>query len=790
MSASPATTSHQHLHQHQGPSMDQFTTVFRASEPRKIRRARQTLSCAACQKRKLRCDRVHPCGACQKRGDEGGCFFPSTSGTANGKTTARDRPRRNAGRHHEVHSRLDKLEELVKSLAAEPQAAPPAAPQGDEPAAPAAPAAPPSRKFTGPTKWSALVSQLQDIQSALADGLSDDDDDGTDAGHEGSGSGGTPDANLATEPDIVIGQAAPVDISEIMAALPPRAEVDRLVVTYFGSQYLAVPFIHTHQFQRRYEAFWRAPGETSLLWISLLFGVISCGSVVAANRESAGPGWGQAGPDVGLGSDALRYSRMQARCLVSGRYLDGRPGSVEAALMLVHVCGTQRKDGDAAVWTLLSVVIRIAQRQGYHRDPERAGLAVTPFEAEMRRRAWFQMQSYDLLFSYQHGMPAMVAEGTHDTLPPTAALDDDFDEDSVSAPVARPDTYPFPVLFLASKARVLPIFRRMLVNASGVDPPKPREADILDAQLDAWRRDQVPDCLRYRPVRQTPFSDANETIMHRIILETVYHMSKCLNYRPFVNVPSSSPSHQDAAAALRTSHCRDSALALLDMHFELHRETQPGGRLHRDRYMVSSLSLHSFLVAAMVICVELKGLRSQPVRDDERAMPPAQRRHLVGMLETAHAVWHSRVAFSHDARHACRVLRAILNTVDANKAKANPKPSKPSKPSNTTTPSTTGSTTSDPSNSNPSSSSSVSVPDANPVTLDVPGLDAYPLDYDLDVSALNFDEMPSMDSLFADDTLDWVRVPLTLLFCSPADRVCPEPHRSLPPAQLRRRSRL
>jgi hypothetical protein len=80
----------------------------------------------------------------------------------------------------------------------------------------------------------------------------------------------------------------------------------------------------------------------------------------------------------------------------------------------------------------------------------------------------------------------------------------------------------------------------------------------------------------------------------------MYRKSLCVLHRTYLSFDKSN-------ARFRSSRdiCRDSALRILDLHAEFDREAQPGGRLHEDRYMVSSLTLHDFLIAAMVISLDL-----------------------------------------------------------------------------------------------------------------------------------------------------------------------------------------
>ena len=307
------------------PAISSFTTVFRASEPRRVKRNRQTVSCTACQKRKSRCDRRQPCGACEKRGDEWSCqFVPQYVPTSVG-----------SGNRQEVQNRLHKLEEMVQKLAEGPGSA-------DTRPAPSAPVdslmTPASTRsqgegvttrhpigeadedlnYHGPTSWAALVESIHDIQSAL----------------EADGSSTLPGQEIieqapAQETDVVFGDLAPVTTEDIVRALPSRQEADKMVSAYFNAKFVAIPFLHMHHFRRRYEAFWQDPSLTGLLWSSILFSVLGAGAMICSvkNASSTSP-IAEAEPKA--------FMNMAARCLVSGQYLSGKALSVEALAMHVH----------------------------------------------------------------------------------------------------------------------------------------------------------------------------------------------------------------------------------------------------------------------------------------------------------------------------------------------------------------------------------------------------------------------------------------------------------------------
>ncbi|KAM3478256.1 hypothetical protein MY5147_002294 [Beauveria neobassiana] len=95
--------------------------------------------------------------------------------------------------------------------------------------------------------------------------------------------------------------------------------------------------------------------------------------------------------------------------------------------------------------------------------------------------------------------------------------------------------------------------------------------------------------------------------------------------------------------------CRAAALAMLEMHVERDHEISAAVRMQRG-------SLHGiFCFASTVVCVDLS---------ESRDMPPAERRRCQALLTRSHDVWAARRAYSSDARHATKILRAVLKRVD------------------------------------------------------------------------------------------------------------------------------
>ena len=194
----------------------------------------------------------------------------------------------------------------------------------------------------------------------------------------------------------------------------------------------------------------------------------------------------------------------------------------------------------------------------------------------------------------------MVDSALCDTLPPTNLTDDDFDEDTVMLPPPRPTTEYSRMLICLVKAPLCHLLDRVLRHALATEPRPYSDVLALHAELEACYA-SMPLCLRHRSIRSSAFTDPNIAVMHRLLIEVMYRKTLCILHRPYL----SSEARTNPQYELSRKACKDAAETVLNIHIELHHEIQPGGRLYEDRYMVNSLTLHDFLIAAMVLSVEL-----------------------------------------------------------------------------------------------------------------------------------------------------------------------------------------
>jgi hypothetical protein len=84
-------------------------------------------------------------------------------------------------------------------------------------------------------------------------------------------------------------------------------------------------------------------------------------------------------------------------------------------------CHSKSRSG----WTLISLAVRIAQSLGLHRDGE--GHAFSVYEAEMRRRTWWQITVLDNRAAEDRASDPIILHYSFSTLAPSNVNDEDFD---------------------------------------------------------------------------------------------------------------------------------------------------------------------------------------------------------------------------------------------------------------------------------------------------------------------------------------------------------------------------
>jgi hypothetical protein len=313
----------------------------------------------------------------------------------------------------------------------------------------------------------------------------------------------------------------------------------------------------------------------------------------------------------------------------------------------------KRGDADSDSWMVMGTSARLALKMGYHRDPRHLA-HISPFEAEMRRRIFYTVETFDLLLCFQAGIPAIIHHDECDTEPPSNLLDTDFDEDSEVLPPSRPPTDPTPMLYYCTKSTLARVFRGVIQHAVSPKTPAYEETMILDEELHRKHND-IPPILRTKPLSLS-LIDGPDLILERLNLELLYLRCVCVLHRNYLRKDRSNPTYDYSRKT-----CIDAALQVLKHEADLHFASQPGGQLYNDQWMISNLILYDFLLAAMIICVDLYESHDKlGIMSEEEVQTQIQK---YDALRLSYEIWVSRRPFRKDAIRASSILSITLAKV-------------------------------------------------------------------------------------------------------------------------------
>jgi hypothetical protein len=487
-------------------------------------------------------------------------------------------------------------------------------------------------KYAGSTHWSAILENIKELKSAIVEepfapveiGFEDND---------------TPDHQ------ILFGAKSAISLRQILAqSLPPRLQVDRLLAMYFNATYMVLPYIHTYQFQRQYEQFWRDQLSMPPLWISILFSICCLGLQLTqcVGRDTPGP------DNENLSSHT--FLAASAQCLVVGGYTSPRPYVVEALALYAQCKYNVTLDPSGEVGVIFALVIRLAFRMAYHRDPDNFP-QMSVFEGEMRRRVWTMCTQYDLMVSFQLGLPNNIPLDSWDTKSPRNLLDSDFDENVTVLPPSRPESEPTQILYFIVKSRLMASFGRICNHVLSFRTSTLEQIMKLDAMV-RTTFSQVPYTLRIRPMSQC-FADPPYLLMVRLNCEFLYQKSLLVLHRKYMI------SGFEESSRL----CLDAAIAIVQWFSDIHKEFQPGGTLYKDRWMLTSFTINDFLLASMILCLSLsQWQKKNPNRSIyEDASAVRQMQH----LKTCYSICQDRASLSVESKKVAHVLKAILIQMDS-----------------------------------------------------------------------------------------------------------------------------
>jgi hypothetical protein len=345
-----------------------------------------------------------------------------------------------------------------------------------------------------------------------------------------------------------------------------------------------------------------------------------------------------------------------AQCLILGGYKTANTYVLEALMLHLQSSFLKEMRINTRHWIDMGLVLRLAFRMGYHRDPTALPSAISPFESEMRRRVWLHIFQLDTLLSFQIGVPSMIPAECCDSQVPRNLFDADMHVKMPRLPPSRPYSDYTPVLYAISKAGVMSIFRKIVAHTISLAPLSYNVTMTLDSEM-RGAYTLVPDFLKRRNIDQS-LMDSSEVILNRCTIELLYLKGIVILHRRYIR-----HNQHDAKFESSRRFCVEAALEILTRQADMHRAFQPGGRLQEDQWMLSTLTIYDFLLAAMVICLDISvRLESQSTFRDESGSNEFVSREIVA-LRTAQQIWAVNSHHSSESRIASLALDVMTRKV-------------------------------------------------------------------------------------------------------------------------------
>lgn len=389
-----------------------------------------------------------------------------------------------------------------------------------------------------------------------------------------------------------------------------------------------------------------------MLWLALLFSMFSIATVsheLGTHRSRSDFTQITFPQEIDPQYEVAQYKEKTIQSLMLGDYTHGGPFVVETLIHYVSIEHIFRKDADSAVWLAVGVLVNIAMRMGYHRDP-RHFPSLSPFAGEMRRRVWMGVCLLDGAISAQVGMPRLIRYTHVDTAEPRNLANSDIDETITELPPSRPDTERTPILYLIARLRLQLVFGAVCDLITDARPRCDSEIMRIDSELNETHS-RIPDCYKWRPMSES-ISDSPTIIYNRMQLEIEY-----LKTQIILHLKCLVPSRDKAQCAYSRRVVIDAALKLLEFQHIVDEDAKPTGQLFPVRWRFSSsLANQDFFLATVAICFYLQHNRGDIEIEELEKIKRVSRR--------SQGIWIRASSSSSEAAKAAEALRVVLSRLD------------------------------------------------------------------------------------------------------------------------------
>ncbi|OTA98799.1 hypothetical protein M426DRAFT_102385 [Hypoxylon sp. CI-4A] len=385
------------------------------------------------------------------------------------------------------------------------------------------------------------------------------------------------------------------------------------------------------------------------MWVGLLFAIMCISALISmphANEDIDMPA------DIEGALTVKAYREKAVQCMVLGRYTHGGPYVIQTLIIYIAIEHLLQGDTNFATHILLGMILNIAMRMGYHRDPKNFKV-ISPFEGEMRRRTWGALIQANLIFASQMGLPSMLKDHHTDTEEPRNLYDFEFDEDTTELPPSRPETEVTPVIYIIARNRVARLWEKVRDIATDTRHHKYEEILMMDQALLVQQR-QLPPPLKMQPMAQS-IADPPQLIMQRIWIDISFWRLQIVLHKKYFMAPGQ---YERYSYSRKTS--LKAALKITEYQHIVYENVRTDGLLYDARWKLSSVMNNEFLLANSILCAYLKQVAENP----QSVVEDSDIEEIHQMLTKSLDCWKRFSASSKYARKAIEVIRIVLKLKD------------------------------------------------------------------------------------------------------------------------------
>lgn len=211
--------------------------------------------------------------------------------------------------------------------------------------------------------------------------------------------------------------------------------------------------------------------------------------------------------------------------------------------------------------------------------------------------------------------------------------------------------------YVIYKAQLVHVYGQIVEDMQSLTPTPYEQVMKLDQKLRDTQA-EIPPIFRMRQIEES-LRDPSSLVMQRYILDLLFLRAQCILHRKYMG------SRENSRGYSRKT-CIEAAMEMLRHQATLHTESRPGGRLSNIKWYISSLTTHDFLLAAMVVCLDLyqtaeaERAGRRPPNDSFNWSSHERRPNMISAIEQSLSIWDTLRDQSMEAFKAYGVLNATL----------------------------------------------------------------------------------------------------------------------------------